>query len=181
MAATQEPRPPLEQLEALLTQAMAGRPRQLNWGQPQLMSQSLERVRDALGGRRAMDKGQRIARGLMAFRIQGSNTDFVHLKYACQGLALPMDWESRQLLADEAQVQRLLQRVLDFRHDRRRFAACYQGLLASFQRAMETEFPAGSAIARNRELLRQFLQQAQDEPPAARHPARTPDPTLIRP
>jgi len=117
MAATQEPRPPLEQLEALLTQAMAGRPRQLNWGQPQLMSQSLERVRDALGGRRAMDKGQRIARGLMAFRIQGSNTDFVHLKYACQGLALPMDWESRQLLADEAQVQRLLQRVLDFRHD----------------------------------------------------------------
>lgn len=162
---------PLEQLEALLKQVMAGRPRQLNWGQPQLMSQSLEGVRDAFGSRQAMDKGQRIARGLMAFRIQGSTTDFVHLKYACQGLALPMDWESRRLLADKEQVQRLLQRVLDFRNDGRRFAACYRGLLASFQSVMETEFPVGSAIAKNRELLQQFLLQEQDHLPAERRPA----------
>lgn len=161
----------LENLQTRLQELLAGRPRQLGWGQPQLMSQSLERVRDSLGGRRAMDRDQRIARGLMAFRIQGAGTDFVHLKYACQGLALPMDWESRRLLSDREQVQRLLQRVLDFRQDGRRFAACYRGLLASFLTAMETEFPAGSAISKNRELLQQFLLQEQDNLPAERRPA----------
>lgn len=161
----------LENLQTRLQELLAGRPRQLGWGQPQLMSQSLERVRDSLGGRRAMDRDQRIARGLMAFRIQGAGTDFVHLKYACQGLALPMDWESRRLLADRDQVERLLQRVLDFADDRRRFAACYRGLLASCLHAREAGFPPASPLAANLLQLEQFLSREQLRlPPEARPP-----------
>ncbi|WP_303785628.1 hypothetical protein [Azovibrio restrictus] len=156
----------LENLQARLQEILAGRPRQLGWGQPQLMSQSLERARDALGGRRAMGRNQRIARGLMAFRIQGAGTDFVHLKYACQGLALPMDWESRRLLADREQVERLLQRVLDFADDSRRFAACYRGLLASCLHAREAGFPPAGPLAANLQRLEQFLIRAQERLPA---------------
>ena len=84
----------LDELEKRLAQALAGRPRQLGWGDLPAMSRSLEAVRQAFGDRRGMGREQRVARGVMAFRIQGESTDFVYLKYACQGLAQPMDWES---------------------------------------------------------------------------------------
>lgn len=161
----------LDELEKRLAQTLAGRPRQLGWGDLPAMSRSLEAVRQAFGDRRGMGREQRVARGVMAFRIQGESTDFVYLKYACQGLAQPMDWESRRLLADREQVQRLLQRVLDFADDRRRFAACYRGLLASCLHAREAGFPAGSPLAANLLLLEQFLGREQLRlPPEARPP-----------
>ena len=152
----------LEKLQARLQETLAGRPRQLAWGHPQAMSQSLERVRIALRGRRGMDREQRIARGVMAFRIQGERTDFVALKYACHGLSQPMDWESRRLLDDREQVERLLRRVLDFAADPRRFAACYRGLLASCQQARAADFPRDGPLAANLRRLEHFLHQAQE-------------------
>jgi hypothetical protein len=149
----------LAKLQARLQETLAGRPRQLAWGEPQAMSQSLERVSIALHGRRGMDREQRIARGVMAFRIQGSSIDFVPLKYACHGLALPVDWKARRLLDDGEQVERLLQRVLDFAADPRRFAACYRGLLASCQQARAAGFAPDGPQAVNLRRLEHFLQQ----------------------
>ncbi|WP_415035730.1 hypothetical protein [Azonexus sp.] len=147
----------LEKLQARLQETLAGRPRQLAWGAPQAMSQSLERVRIALRARRGMDREQRIARGLMAFRMLGAKTAFVPLKYACYGLALPVDWEARRLLAERQSLEILLRRVGDFSEDPRRFAACYRGLLSSCQQARAENFPAASALADNLRHLENFL------------------------
>ena len=110
-------------------------------------------------------------RGVMAFRIQGERTDFVALKYACHGLSQPMDWESRRLLDDREQVERLLRRVLDFAADPRRFAACYRGLLASCQQARAAGFPLDGPLTANLRRLEHFLHQAQARLPGAARPA----------
>ncbi|MCX8145183.1 MAG: hypothetical protein N3C59_02475 [Azovibrio sp.] len=154
----------LENLQAQLGACLTGRPRQFGWGQPQAMSQSLERVRDAFGGRPAMDRKRRIARGVMAFRLQGEATDFLHLKYACLGLAQPMDWEARRLLADRELVERLLRRVCDFAADPRRFAACCRGLQAACAQARAPDFPLSADLAANLDRVECFLRRALAAP-----------------
>ena len=148
---------PIKRLEASLEQTIAGRPRRMGWGSPRAMSDMLEAVWASFGSCRAMAREQKIGRGLMAFRIQGETTDFVHLKYACQGVALSMDWESRRLLADRERLSVLLERVREFRHDPRRFHACYKGLFASFLSTWEEGFPLDGVLITNREVLKDFL------------------------
>jgi len=161
----------LETLQDDLTKLLAGRPRQLGWGEPQRMSEALERVRQSFGGRRAMVREQRMARGVMAFRLLGQATDFVNLRYACQGLAQPMDWESRRLLGDRHQVEALLQRVEALRGDMRRFIACYRGLIISWQRAGELD---DMELLANRALLGRFLKIHNALLPPTRRPALPP-------
>lgn len=157
---------PIKRLETSLEQTMAGRPRRVNWGSPRAMSDMLEAVWASFGSCRAMAREQKIGRGLMAFRIQGEAIDFVHLKYACQGIAFPMDWESRRLLADRERLLVLLARVRDFRHDPRRFHACCKGLLSSFLSTWEEGFPLDGVLIENRQVLKDFLVHELDSLPS---------------
>jgi hypothetical protein len=145
---------PLKNLQDRLKQALSGRPRQLAWGDLPAMQKSLEAARLALQEKRGMTREQRIARGVLAFRLQGRDTDFVSLKYACLGVNQPVDWDSRRLLEDEAALKLLLHQVAAL-PDPRRFAACSRGLLAVWQQREKT--PPPPAAARNLEHLRQFL------------------------
>ena len=129
--------PALDDLAQRLAAAFHDRPGQLAWGATAIMHQSLEAARDLARHRRGVSREQRIARGIMALRIQGGNPDFVHLKYACYGLAHAADWDSRRLLTDVALVQKLLTQVERLRPDKRRFQACCRGLLQSWREISE--------------------------------------------
>lgn len=131
------------------------------------MRQSLEAARDLAGNRRGTSREQRIARGIMALRIQGGNTDFVHLKYACYGLAQAADWDSRRLLEDVALVQKLLTQVARLLPaDQRRFQACRRGLQQSWREI--TELPADAvsspACQQSKTALQDFLFHANRKP-----------------
>jgi hypothetical protein len=151
--------PALKALETRLRHALSGRPRQLAWGDAFAMRNALASVRLAFGDRRGMTREQRIAQSVMAFRLQGQNTDFVRLKYACLGLAQPTDWDARRLLEDEKLLQTLLRQVAALRHDKRRFAACRRNLQISLEQATAKETPPSPAMTRNLEMLRAFLRQ----------------------
>jgi hypothetical protein len=160
---------PLDRLEEGLRQALRGRPRQLGWGDPEAMRQTLAAVRERFGSRQAMAREQRIVRGVLAFRILGRQLDFVRLKYVCHGVAQAMDWESRRLLDNPEQVQALLEAVAGLRRERRRFIACCRGLHASWQQASAPDFPLSDQGRRGLEMLQRFLVSARPALPAELH------------
>jgi hypothetical protein len=149
----------LDDLAQRLAAAFEGRPRQFAWGAAAIMRQSLETARDLAENRRGLSLGQRraqrIARSVMALRLQGDHMDFVHLKYACYGLARASDWDSRCLLEDVALTQKLLAQVERLRPDERRFQACCRGLLESWREA--EMLPDQPVYRQGREALRMFL------------------------
>ncbi|RIX48994.1 MAG: hypothetical protein D3M94_03595 [Rhodocyclales bacterium GT-UBC] len=118
----------------------------------------LDAVGQALAAPRGRFSTARIAQGIMAFRIHGSATVYPELKYACYGIARPMDWEGRILLGEAQQMQQLLEAV--GRLPPRQRAACCRGLRHSWQndlagqpeRLAEAHFQTGIAA------LQQFLQ-----------------------
>ncbi|MDR2165082.1 MAG: hypothetical protein LBO79_05540 [Zoogloeaceae bacterium] len=151
---------PLETLKARLEEAMSGRPRQHGWGDLPALRRSLEATRLAFGDTLGIAREARIVQGVMAFRLQGERVDFVRLKYACLGLARPLDWEARRLLEDERLTRLLLQRVAALRDDPRRFGMCCRNLLTALEQATAEETPPSAAVARNLGLLRRFLGEA---------------------
>lgn len=146
----------LKRLSDGLEQAFAGRPRQLAWGDPAAMRRSLEAVRMALGNRRGMTREARIVQSVLAFRVQRGKVDFVRLKYACYGLADPVDWESRRLLEDDRLLQNLLQQVRALSGDPHRFAACQRGLTHALK-TLQDITPRPPALERNMAVLEGFL------------------------
>ncbi|GHT92093.1 hypothetical protein FACS1894185_6370 [Betaproteobacteria bacterium] len=152
--------PALDDLAQRLAAAFAGRPHQLAWGASAIMHQSLEAVRDLARNRRGTPRKQRIARGIMALRIQGGNVDFVHLKYACYGIAQTADWDSRRLLENFALVQKLLTQVARLLPaDQRRYKACCLGLQQSWREIAElpADVAHNPACQQSKTALQDFL------------------------
>lgn len=96
-------------------------------------------VRQALAPPRGRYSDARIAKGIMSFRLLGTKTAYPDLKYACYGIARPMDWEGRILLAEEALVDQLLAAVAAQSSHPDRFAACCRGLAAAWQAAIDAD------------------------------------------
>ncbi|MDR2165097.1 MAG: hypothetical protein LBO79_05615 [Zoogloeaceae bacterium] len=164
----------LEKLSARLAQTLDGRPRQLAWGDPQAMRRSLEAARLTFGGRRGMmTREARLVRSILAVRLQGRAASFVQLKYACLGLAQPVDWEARRLLDEEPLCEILLRQVAALQGDPRRFAACLRGLRKARQMASAEVIPHASPCARNLERLARFFLASSpaDDGIPARQPA----------
>ena len=152
--------PALDDLAQRLAAAFAGRPHQLAWGASAIMHQSLEATRDFVGSRRGTPREQRITRGIMALRIQGGNVDFVHLKYACYGIAQAADWDSRRLLEDFTRVQKLLTQVAHLLPaDPRRYKACCRGLQQSWREiaALPEGVLRNPACQQSKTALQDFL------------------------
>jgi hypothetical protein len=121
--------------------------------EPALLAR-LSAARQGLAAPRGRFSDARIAQGVMAFRIAGANTTYPELKYACYGVARPMDWEGRILLAEPRQLELLLATVRT-QHGRPRTACC-RGLQAAVASAIDqTAAPQQAGMAR----LRSFLQE----------------------
>jgi hypothetical protein len=89
----------------------------------------LSLARQALTPPRGRHAQPRLTHGVLAFRIQGCNTPYPDLKYACYGIALSTDWEGRRLLDDDRLVDELLHTVANLRLSHpARFAACCRAL-----------------------------------------------------
>ncbi|MCL2022223.1 MAG: hypothetical protein FWG81_09125 [Betaproteobacteria bacterium] len=145
----------LKSLRKELKRALNGRPRQLGWGDPESMRDSLAAVRERFTRRSGAIPAERVARGVLALRVLGAGVDFVHLKYACYGIAQHADWNGRRLLEDAALVKKLLGSVEALRPNARRFAACCRGLRHSWQEA--STLPQLPATREGRALLKSFL------------------------
>ncbi|MGE5490189.1 MAG: hypothetical protein ACM31P_02775 [Actinomycetota bacterium] len=81
----------------------------------------------------------RVAKGVMSFRIAQRNTAYPELKYACYGLARPVDWEGRILLAEMPLLTELLSAVAALGAQPRHFSQCYRGLLTAWLGVMQRE------------------------------------------
>lgn len=117
----------------------------------------LAAARQALAPPRGHYATARIAQGVMAFRIAGARTAYPELKYACHGLARPMDWEGRLLLAEPDRVEQLLAAVAAQRGRRR--AACCRALLAAWAADIEPAGPPPAYLAPGVALLDRFLRR----------------------
>lgn len=80
----------------------------------------------------------RVAKGVMSFRIAQRNTAYPELKYACYGLARPVDWDGRILLAEMPLLTELLSAVAALRSQPRHFSQCYRGLLTAWLGVMQS-------------------------------------------
>jgi hypothetical protein len=149
----------LAALEKRLGETLNSRPRQLAWGDPARMTKSLEAVRACFGGHSGMARAQRILQGVMAFRLQGKNAEFLTLKYACMGLMQPMD-DSRLLLEDEPLLETLLRAVEMLRPEPRRFRICLRALAGAWRQATQEGRTKTPACARNLDRLKHFLANA---------------------
>ncbi|MDR2678444.1 MAG: hypothetical protein LBB51_03290 [Zoogloeaceae bacterium] len=147
----------LKALAERLARALAGRPRLLGWGSPEAMQTSLAAVRARLGKKRGESRAARIARGILAFRLNADAVDFVQLKYACEGAGDPVDWESRRLIEDERLFPKLLERVAALRDDPRRFSACCRGLRHASTVLHARATPPLPVVARHLATLEVFL------------------------
>lgn len=119
----------------------------------------LEAIRQSLTPLRGHRSQVRIAQGIMFFRMAGRKTPYPDLKYACHGVAQPMDWEGRILLAETQLLAQLLAAVKALEKQPRCFSACYRGLLSAWladidndEKLADTDFLRPGA-----EMLRQFL------------------------
>jgi hypothetical protein len=145
----------LADLKKRLEAIFSGRPRQLAWGAPECMRESLARVRARFSRRSCAVPRERVTRGVLAVRMFGQKADFVHLKYACYGIAQHADLNARRLLEDSALVKKLLSAIETLQGDRRRYEACRRGLLRSWQEA--EKLPKLPASREGRTLLKNFL------------------------
>lgn len=123
----------LEKLERQLRRRLVIEPAHEEQFRPlPAVSARLTAVRQALQPPRGHYSDSRIAQGIMAFRLAGAATRYPDLKYACYGVARPMDWEGRILLAEERLIDQLLSAVSAHKTHPRHFAACCKGLMAAW-------------------------------------------------
>ena len=111
---------------------------------------------------------QRIARGVLAFRLHGEKTTRPDLKYACYGLARPVDWEGRLLIDDAPLYRRLLATVDALERHPSAFRDCFRGLLGAW---LEDLLPNPEQAA-HRASLRAYLESRL--PTLLRHPRHQP-------
>jgi hypothetical protein len=112
-----------EQLRQLLSQRFSAR--QIRGGSDPQLQQRLSELRQRLSPPRARHSLPRIAQGVLAFRIQGRQTPYPHLKYACYGIARPTDWDNRLIIDDSPLFDALLNAVAALEKTRpRAYAAC---------------------------------------------------------
>jgi len=131
---------------------------------PELLARLATRRPSALAprGHRSL---QRIARGVLAFRLHGEKTALPDLKYACYGLARPVDWEGRLLIDDSALYRRLLATADSVGQQRpRAFRDCYRGLLTAW---LEDLLPNPDQAAHRDSLLAYLTSRL---PVLLRHP-----------
>ena len=145
----------LKSLQKGLRRALEGRPGQLGWGDMKSIRRSLAAIRGRFTRKSGAVPAERVARGVLALRVLGTEVDFVHLKYACYGIAQHADWNGRRLLEDAALVKKLLDCVDALRPNARRFAACCRGLQHAWQDA--SSLPQLPATREGRALLKSFL------------------------
>jgi hypothetical protein len=116
-----------EQLRQLLNQRFTAR--QTRGGNDAALQQRLSDLRQRLSPPRGRHSLPRIAQGVLAFRIQGRETAYPHLKYACYGIARPTDWDNRLIIEDTPLFDALLSTVaaLEKQHPHA-YAACCRAL-----------------------------------------------------
>ncbi|PKO94438.1 MAG: hypothetical protein CVU16_02875 [Betaproteobacteria bacterium HGW-Betaproteobacteria-10] len=125
--------------------------------------QRLAVARQALTPPRGRYALPRIAQGVMAFRMQGCQTPYPDLKYACYGLARATDWDNRVLLDEAQKCDDLLAAVAALRPlDKHAFTACCRAL----QRSWDVDIaPAREKLSpgakENGRKLGTFLAQAK--------------------
>jgi len=139
-------------------------------GQPDLAPLArLNAARQALAPPRGRFSDARIARGVMAFRMSGEKTAYPDLKYACYGIARPMDWTGRILLAEARQFDQLLAAVRAQESRPRQLAACCRGLQAAWQADIEQNGDLLKAAHMQAGIakLRGFLNAMRGESPSA--------------
>lgn len=150
--------PPLEQLTQRLQRVLHGRPRQLHWGEPLLMSRCLLAVSERFANSQVMAREQRIARSVQALRLLGQKIDYVRLKYVCCGLVQAPDWGGRRLIDDTRLIEKILTTVLQWQHDARRFRICCDGLRQSLAAASHRKFPHSVASRDSVARIASFLE-----------------------
>ncbi len=92
----------------------------------------LRRVELALLPSRGQRSAERVAQGVVALRLAGAQTAYPEIKYACYGLARPMDWDGRLLIDEPGMLDALLGAIDALRHRPRCYAECYRGLLLAW-------------------------------------------------
>jgi hypothetical protein len=110
---------------------------QRNPHDPQLHEQ-LNELRQRLSPPRGKHSLPRIAQGVLAFRIQGRETPYPHLKYACYGVARPTDWDNRLIIDDSHLFDALLSAVsaLEKSHP-----PAYRACCKALQISLQTDLP----------------------------------------
>ena len=120
----------IEHLRQQLNQRFALR-QQRGSSEPQLQQQ-LSDLRQRLSPPRGHHALPRIAQGVLAFRIQGRETPYPHLKYACYGVARPTDWNNRLIIEDTQLFDTLLSAVITLKKTHPpAFSACCNALQVS--------------------------------------------------
>lgn len=163
----------LESLRQKLQKAFAVRPRAgAIAGNPEALAR-LAAVRQALSPPRGHRSLPRIARGVMSLRLRGRGTPYPELKYACYGVAQPVDWEGRVLLDEARLLDDLLFAVGALRDDPPRFGQCYRGLLTAWLSDVAGGEPMRhpAAAGRGEQKLKDFLLAGRAILAGARRPA----------
>ncbi len=124
-------------------------------------------VRRSLAPPRGRFSDARIAQGVMAFRIAGLKTSYPDLKYACYGVARPIDWKGRILLGELRELNQLLLAVRAQQGSLHHFAVCCCGLQSAWQCDIEKNENLLNAkdMQPGIEQLRQFLNEIRNELP----------------
>ena len=121
----------------------------------------LSEARQRLNPPRGYRALPRIAQGILAFRLQGRQTPYPDLKYACHGIARPTDWEGRLLLDHPPQISDLLVAVSQLvRQHPYAYRACALALLRAWQEDLPPLRTAGRLLAESESQLEQFLHRA---------------------
>jgi hypothetical protein len=148
-----------EQLRQQLKQGFALR-QQRPPHDPQLHEQ-LSELRQRLSPPRGRHSLPRIAQGVLAFRIQGRETPYPHLKYACYGVARPTDWENRLIINDRPLLLTLLDAVTALQANHRpAHDACRRALHLGWSAALAENTELSRNARENLELIGSFLGQS---------------------
>ena len=127
----------------------------------------LSAARQSLAPPRGRFSDARIAQGVMAFRMAGLKTSYPDLKYACYGVARPMDWKGRILLGELRQLNQLLLAVRAQQASLHHFTVCCCGLQSAWQCDIEKneELLNAKDMQAGIGKLRQFLTEIRNELP----------------
>lgn len=100
----------------------------------------------------------------MAFRLARGKASHADLKYACHGVARPVDWEGRILLAG-ALLDTLLAAVEGLRGQPRHYCECYRGLLTAWLAdiASDPEFYRAPFLRSGVAKLAAFIEGGREE------------------
>lgn len=134
-----------EALRRLLNQRFALR-QQHSFSDPQLQ-QRLNELRQRLSPPRGHHSLPRIAQGVLAFRIQGRETPYPQLKYACYGIARPTDWNNRLIIEDKQLFEALLNAVNALKQSLpHAYTTCCQALQTSLEIDLPSLEPTQSLV-----------------------------------